>query len=398
MSRGDIRAAIFDGAGTPLRVEPTARPVLREGEALVRVSLCTVCGSDLHTYFGRRKEKTPCVLGHEPVGVVEEVCGDLRAVDGEPVRVGDRVVWAVAVSCGACFFCERGLPQKCASLRKYGHESITPQCGPVGGLATHCHLLKGTAIVRVPANLPDAVAAPAGCATATVAAVLRAALRPTPLTPLPAGGERVIQHSATFEGAQEAKQSLTPSLQGGGWGVGSSVVVFGLGMLGLTACAWLDALGFTAVACDVSDTRLSQATRFGARHRAKPDALAELVKSLTNGRGADAALELSGSPDAARAALEVLRVGGVAVWAGAVSPTEAVPVLPEAVVRRCLTLTGVHNYAPHDLAEAVRFLAANHARYPFAELVTKSFPLADVNDAFAFAESERPVRVGVAGD
>ena len=93
-----IRAAIFDGPGAPFTVERCARPTLGEGEALVRVALCTVCGSDLHTFTGKRKEKTPCVLGHEPVGVVEEVCGELRTVDGEPVRV----VWSVAVSCGTC--------------------------------------------------------------------------------------------------------------------------------------------------------------------------------------------------------------------------------------------------------------------------------------------------------
>src|SRR6266516_3233087 len=123
-----IRAAIFDGPNQPLSVEAATRPALQSGEAMVRVSLCTVCGSDLHTFTGRRKEKTPGVLGHEPVGVVEEVHGDLRTVDGEPVRVGDRVVWGVAVSCGACFFCTHGLPQKCEVLRKYGHEAITPQC------------------------------------------------------------------------------------------------------------------------------------------------------------------------------------------------------------------------------------------------------------------------------
>jgi alcohol dehydrogenase len=378
MSRSDVRAAIFDAPGTPLRVEAVARPALSAGEALVRVSLCTVCGSDLHTFFGRRKEKTPCVLGHEPVGVVEEVCGDLRAVDGEPVRAGDRVAWAVAVSCGACFFCARGLPQKCESLRKYGHERISPQCGPVGGLATHCHLLAGTAIVKVSGELPDAVAAPAGCATATVAAVLRTA---------GCGEPRPQGRWVALEGCPTHRPC----------GRGSpTVVVLGLGMLGLTACAWLDALGTTAIACDVSDARLSQAARFGARHLAKSETLSELVKSLTNGRGADVALELSGSPAASASALDVLRVGGTAVWAGAVFPTDSVSLLPETVVRRCLTLTGVHNYAPQDLADAVRFLTTHHARYPFAELVAQSFPLSDVNDAFHFAEAERPVRVAVA--
>ena len=136
-------------------------------------------------------------------------------------------------------------------------------------------------------------------------------------------------------------------------GSSPTVVVFGLGMLGLTACAWLDALGATVVACDVSDTRLSQAVRFGARHLAKPDALTELARSLTNGRGADVTLELSGSPHASAAALDILRTGGTVVWAGTVSPTDPVPVAPETIVRRCLTITGVHNYDPADLVAAV---------------------------------------------
>jgi alcohol dehydrogenase len=371
MKSGDVRAAIFDGPGRPFRVEPVERPELQPGEALVRVSLCTVCGSDLHTFTGRRKERTPSVLGHEPVGVVEEVTGALHDVNGEPVRVGDRVAWSVAVSCGGCFFCERGLPQKCQSLRKYGHEPITPQCGPVGGLSTHCHLLSGTAIVKVPAELPDAVAAPAGCATATVAAALRV------------GGLLV-----TSGGRKPPVSALADKH--------SVLAVFGLGMLGLTACAWGEALGLTVIACDVNDARLARATQFGAAHTAKLDMLPDLAKSLTGGRGADVALELSGSADAARMALDVLRVGGTAVWAGTVAPTEPVPVFPEEVVRRCLTVTGIHNYAPHDLAAAIEFLAANHDRYPFAELVVKSFPLAEVDAAFRYAEAERPVRVALA--
>jgi len=385
-----IRAAIFDGPGQPLRVEPIAHPILQSGEALVRVSLCTVCGSDLHTFTGRRKEKTPSVLGHEPVGVVQEVNGEVRDVSGESIHVGDRVVWAVAVSCGACFFCTHGLPQKCESLRKYGHEPITPQCGPVGGLSTHCHLLRGTAIVKVPAELPDEVAAPAGCATATVTAMLRAARQRTEIR----SQKSEVKRQRSEDRSQKTEE-CSSSLSSDHCPL-SSVVVFGLGMLGLTACAWADSLGLSVIACDVNDDRLAQAARFGAKHLAKPEALSDTVQAITHGRGADAALELSGSADAARAALDVLRIGGIAVWAGAVFPTPAVPVLPEMVVRRCLTLTGVHNYTPSDLADAVRFLTNNHTRFPFAELVAKTFPLAEVNNAFRFAEVERPVRIAVA--
>jgi alcohol dehydrogenase len=346
-----IRAAVFDGPGKPFRFEEMPRPVLGDGEALVRIKLCTVCGSDLHTFAGRRGGPTPCVLGHEPVGVIEELNGRVTDVDGQPLTVGDRVVWSVAVSCGTCYFCQANLPQKCVALRKFGHEPHAAD-GPLGGLATHCRLLSGTAIVKVPDGLPDAVAALAGCAVATVVACGEAS------------------------------------------GSGDAVVVFGAGMLGLTACAI--ASGSSAViACDVSDSRLSLAKRFGATHTSNPSEVVELAKSLTDGRGADAALELSGSSAAAALALDVVRVGGTAVWAGTVSPADAVPVNPEAVVRRCLRIAGVHNYAPWHLRDAVAFLAANHERFPFAELVAKSFPLDGVEEAFRYAEAEKPVRVAV---
>ncbi len=363
-----IRAAVFDGPGKPFRFECVARPKLGPEEALVRVSLCTVCGSDLHTFAGRRAQPMPSVLGHEPVGVIEEVNGEIRDVAGEPVRVGDRVVWAVTVSCGRCFFCTHGLPQKCESLRKYGHEVATAVRGPLGGLSTHCHLLAGTAVVKVPAGLPDAVAAPAGCATATVMAAYR------------------VWRAGLVLASRERERPESPSV----------VAVLGLGMLGLTACAVAAAAGHAVIACDVSDSRLSLARQFGASHTTKPTELIELVKSLTERRGADLVLELSGSADAAKLSLDVLRIGGTAVWIGAVSPIGTVPVNPEAIVRRCLTVTGVHNYAPQDLAAAVAFLAANHTRFPFANLVAQTFLLEEADTAFRIAEAERPVRVAVA--
>ena len=350
-----IRAAVFDGPGRPFRFEALPRPSLADGEALVRVRACTVCGSDLHTFAGRRGGPTPCVLGHEAVGVIEELCGAVADVDGHPLSAGDRVVWSIAVSCGECFFCRVELRQKCAALRKYGHERHSPDF-PFGGLATHNRLPAGTALVKVPHGLPDAVAALAGCATATAVACVEAG---------PVGGD---------------------------------TVVFGAGMLGLTACAIAAATSPAVTACDVSDSRLSLARGFGATHAAKPADVVELAKSLTDGRGADAAIELSGSRAAAALSLDVVRTGGTAVWAGTVSPTDAVPVNPEAVVRRCLRIVGVHNYGPRHLRAAVAFLAANHTRFPFAELVEKSFPLDEAGEAFRFAEAERPLRVAVVNE
>lgn len=330
-----IRAALFDGPGQPLRIVENAKPELASGEVLVRVSLTTVCGSDLHTLAGKRIEPVPCVLGHEAVGVIEDA-----SISGV-LKVGDRVVWSVAASCGSCFFCVHGLPQKCEHLKKYGHVRQDGSRGPSGSFASHVHLWPGTAIVKVPVNVPDEVAAPASCATATVAACL--------------------SH------IQEA----------------DSVLVLGCGLLGLTACAMLHAAGRNAVAVDADAERLRLAGAFGASSEPLP------------GRGADAVLEFTGSTEATLTGLSKLRTGGTLVLAGAVFPTPPLTLAPEQVIRKCLTIRGVHNYHPRDLQTAVDFLEKHHGSYPFASLVQAKFPLDDSQHAISHSMEFRPVRIGL---
>ncbi len=199
------RAVVFHGPGRPLELARLPAQEPRAGELLVRISACTLCRSDLHTHSGRRTEPTPIVLGHEIVGRIEAFGPAAVRVDarGNPAAAGDRVTWAIAVGCGQCFFCAEDLPQKCARPYKYGHQAATPErlCG--GGLADRIVLVPGTAWLRVPDEVTDLVAAPANCATATVAALLR--------------------H--------------------GGPVAGRTVLVLGAGVLGVTACAMARAAG-----------------------------------------------------------------------------------------------------------------------------------------------------------
>ena len=347
-----ISSVEFDGPGLPLRFIESSFPYLGAGEALVRVRLCTLCGSDLHTYFGRRSTPLPTVLGHEIVGDIVETHG-AKDLAGTLLKPGDRVVWSVACSCRRCFYCEHELPQKCDHLRKYGHLKADPDRGPSGGLTTHCHLLANTAIIRVPDSIPDAVAAPAMCATATVAAASRAA---------PVGDSETI-------------------------------VIFGAGLLGLTAAAL--SLAKNRIVVDPQPARLELAKAFGATHALTPAELPDCVRSLTAGRGADAVLEISGVPVAVEQAIDSARIGGTVVLVGSVFSTRPIPMLAEDFVRRCLTIRGVHNYAPIDLLTAIEFLGEGGRRFPFADQVVSTFPLAEVADAFAFAEAEKPIRVGI---
>ena len=111
---GEATAMIFDGPKKAMNPAVLPLPsVLAPGEAIVKIELATICGSDLHIIAGHREQKTPAILGHEAVGrVVESARKNLSP--------GDRVSWSIAASCGECSFCRRyDLPQKCASLFKY---------------------------------------------------------------------------------------------------------------------------------------------------------------------------------------------------------------------------------------------------------------------------------------
>lgn len=328
------RAMVFHGSGSPLEQVRYEVPRPQGGEILVRVTCCTLCRSDLHTYTGRRNEPTPLVLGHEITGRVEAVGPDVRGVP-----IGERVTWPVVVGCGSCFFCDDALPQKCERLYKYGHAR-----GLLGGgLADHVLLRPGTTILRIPAGLSDRVIAPANCATATAAAVLRAA----------------------------------------GDLDGRKVLILGAGMLGLAACAMAKAAGATVYVRDPEPTCRERALAFGASAGDPP------------ARGADVVLELAGVAASVREALERTRIGGVLVLAGTVASAPGIDLDPERIVRRLLTIRGVHNYTPGDLVTALDFLAGPGRGLPFESLVGSTFSLEQTEEAFAQALAHPGIRIAV---
>lgn len=349
-----VRAAVFSGALGRVQLTSFPRPVPAEGEVLVDVVGCTLCGSDLHTVEGRRQVALPTVLGHEIVGEIAEWSDRGPAphdVAGEPLSRGDRVVWAIVASCGNCVACRRGLPQKCHHGVKYGHEQAVERRTLTGGLAEACLLAPGTALVRLPPSMPLEVACPASCATATVAAALEPA------------GELA----------------------------GRTVAIFGLGLLGLTACAMAKAAGAAEViAIDPLAARRVKAQEFGATATVLPG---ELDRS--GSPKIDVAIDVSGSPRAIAEALSCTAVGACVHLVGSVAPVGTVPIDPEQVVRRVLTIRGIHNYAPRHLVQAVHFLSAWGMRYPFASLVDRWYQLSDAEEAFAEATRSQAVRVGV---
>jgi alcohol dehydrogenase len=354
------RAVVFTGPGNRLELVRFATPEPQGAELLVRITCCTLCRSDLHTHAGRRTEPTPIVLGHEIVGRIEEFGPAAPRYDaaGTPVTVGSRITWAVAVGCSSCFFCTADLPQKCERPYKYGHQRAALEHPTGGGLSDFIVLVPGTFWLQVPDDVADPVAAPANCATATVAALLR--------------------H--------------------GGPVAGRSVLVLGAGVLGVTACALARTGGARLVM--VSDPEpgcRERAVRFGATHPFPADAeqLEVGVRDATEGRGADLVLELAGTAGTVQTGLALARTGGTVVLAGTVAPVGKIGFDPEAVVRRMLTIRGVHNYHPHDLTTALGFLAGPGRDFPWQSLVVAEYPLEQAEQAFAAAHAQPGVRIAV---
>ncbi len=357
---GIAQVALFKGVGIPFEfcevpITDTANTVL------VEVLLATICGSDLHTVSGRRSAEVPCVLGHEAIGSVASHT-DVCSTDGKPLRIGDRIVWSLTTSCGACYYCvDKSLPQKCKTMFKYGHAQGVGENVLSGGFATHINLRKGTAIYHIPDSINDAEAVPINCALSTV------------INGLHTVGTRS----------------------------GETAVIHGAGMLGLYASCFLREEGYKVVAVvEKNESRLKVAKQFGATHTFNVDTVSteeidDILKEVTHGHGIDLGVEVSGAPSALPNLFEWLTVGGRCVTLGYVYPLDSVPINLHQLVTKCISLKGVHNYHPDVLKSALRFIADNRTRYPFAELIGATYPLSKIDTLFEVAFRQDAIRVAI---
>jgi len=346
------KAAVFESSHAPLRLTEIDVPELGSGQILVRNEYTTLCRSDLNTFTGKRTERIPTILGHEIVGRIEAFGPGAPSQDlrGTALRPGDRVTWAIYASDPESELSRRGFPQKGAGLVKYGHEQLTTENTLHGGLSECCLLRAHTPILRLDEAVPLPIAATVNCAVATVAGALRLA------------------------GDISERR----------------VAVSGAGMLGVFACAMSKTAGAQSVAAiDTDAQRLETARHFGA------DDTVQAVLNDTLRRNVDVVFELSGVPAAMENMLEWLAIGGTAIWVGATFPQEPLRIDAEQVVRRLLTIKGLHNYNQHDLLTAVTFVENHHRTYPFQHLIHDGFDLPQVNEAFAYALASNAYRVGV---
>jgi len=342
--------ASFINSTQKFSIKSDPLPSLKEGEILVK-NLCTsLCRSDIYTYQGKRVEKSPTILGHEIVGVIEQLGPNspVKDVRGNDLKIGDKVTWAIFASSPEDDLSKAGIPQKAKDLFKYGHEQITDDSHFHGGLSANTVLRKNTPIAILNKDLPNEIASLINCSVATVAGAIRL--------------------------AGELKDK--------------TVLVYGAGMLGIIACAMASKMGaINIIAIDENEQRLEVSKKFGATQALTPNAASE-VKG-------DIVLEFSGAISAMESSIHLLHIGGAAIWVGAVFAQPAVQINAEYLIRNLITIKGLHNYNNEDFINAVNFMELNHGNFDFEQLIKKGFVLDQVDAAFEYAVTHNPFRVSI---
>jgi L-iditol 2-dehydrogenase len=275
-----------------LEIADLPTPAPEPDEVLIQVAACGICGSDVHGYDGSSGRRVPpIVMGHEAAGRIAAVGKNVNGL-----AKGDRVTFDSTVYCGACPHCLRGNINLCDNRQVLG-----VSCGDYRRAGAFAEYVVVPA--RIVYRLPDQL-------SFTEAAMLEAV--------------SVALHAV-------AVTQMRPD---------DTAVVIGAGMIGLLILQSLRATGCSRVfVADLDDSRLKIAKELGATEilSSNSDLLAQVMK-LTNGTGADVALEAVGRSETVAAAIDCVRKGGTVTLVGNISPQITLPL--QKVVSRQIRLQG----------------------------------------------------------
>ncbi|HET6358865.1 Zn-dependent alcohol dehydrogenase [Streptomyces sp.] len=344
-----VRAAVLPAVGSPLEITDIHLPEPGPGQVRVRLAAAGVCHSDLSLSNGTMRVPTPCVLGHEGAGTVVSVGEGVKHVGP-----GDGVVLNWAPSCGSCHHCSIGEVWLCANAlagaaNVYARTGDGAELYPGLNVAAFAEetVVAANCVLPVPDGVPLTDAALLGCAVLT--------------------GYGAVHHSARVR-------------------EGESVVVYGVGGVGLATLQSARIAGAsTIIAVDVSEEKESLARGAGAtEYVLASDTTAKEIRTLTGGRGADAAIECVGRAATIRTAWESTRRGGRTTVVGIGGKDQQVTFNALELFHWGRTLSGCV-YGNSNPAVDLPVLAEHvrAGRLDLAALVTDRIGLDGIADAFA---------------
>lgn len=276
-----------------LEIVDLPKPEISANDLLVQVKACGICGSDIHGWDGSTgRRKPPLVMGHEAAGIVTAVGANVKGF-----AEGDRVTFDSTVSCGHCFYCQRGSINLCENRQVLG---VSCDEFRRNGAFAEYVVVPSRIAYQLPASLP-------------------------------------FEHAALIEAVSIAVHAAnrTPV------SLGDTAVVVGSGMIGLLVVQTIRLSGCSRViAVDLEDSKLELAKSFGADVGLNPkhcDVVQEVMK-LTGGRGADVAIEVVGASATVNTAIDCTRRGGSICLVGNLSPKVEMPL--QKLVTRELSVYG----------------------------------------------------------
>jgi D-arabinose 1-dehydrogenase-like Zn-dependent alcohol dehydrogenase len=352
------RVAVLKAYKAPYQIQEFDVPDPEPGAILLKITQAGICGSDLHSWRGdQSQEFNPIppkgrVAGHEGTGVIYKLGKGVNTDSlGHPIKEGDRLMYTAIKPCNRCYQCLNGNHNWCS-----GGAGVYAEAGNwpyfTGTYGDYYYITPNQPVFSVPDVLPDNVLGFINCAMGTV----------------------------------------TEGLTRAGCKEGDYVVIQGAGGLGLNATAMAKDMGaHKVIVLDRLPNRLKLAEEFGADHTINieefntPQKRKERVLELTNGRGADVAMELVGRAELLVEGVDFLTNGGTFVEIGDIVRGKTTPFDPSTVLRG-KKIMGSSMYRPSLLPVMMEMMAKNLNKRPYTKIVSNTFPLAKINDAFAQAE------------
>ena len=344
-----VLAATMPAPREPVRLREFAAPDPQPGGAVLRTIYSEVCGTDVHLHEGRLAGVPyPLIPGHVSVGVITDIRGSIRDIEGAPFREGDVVTFLdVHETCNSCYQCLVAKQTTRCPYRKVYGITYGANDGLLGGWSQAIWMKPGVKIVRMPAGLSPETFIGGGCGLVTALhAVDRGEIR-----------------------------------------LGQSVAVLGVGPVGQSAIA-LSALSGAVdiIAIGAPEDRLTFATRMGATHvlglDVPPEERVAMVRARTGGRGVDLVIEAAGAPEAVGQALDLVRDGGRVVICGQYTDHGPTSINPHSQVnRKHVEIRGCWGSDFSHFHRAVMLAARYAGHVPWAEMASRRFDLAHADDA-----------------
>lgn len=354
MTKGLV--SVFTVPGQPFELREYPTPEIEAGGVLIRNSGAMVCGSDLHVWRGDGDKPIPPhpkLLGHEFTGVVSAMGRGINTDSlRRPLKEGDRVAFPFFFPCNRCYQCIRGEFHACPFRSRPGNKGLEkyPFCD--GGFSEYFYLQPGHYVFKVPEELPTEAIPPVNCALSQV-----------------------------LFGLERVRVKF-----------GDTVVIQGAGGLGIYATAVAHDMGASQViVIDGQSDRLEMAKKCGATSTIllsdypTPEERVGRVKELTDGVGADVVVEVVGIAAAAIEGLDMVRMNGKYLDIGNISGG-SLNLPASKVILQQIKWSGLMHYDPWIIESALQFLVRTKDKYPLVSMISHTFPLEKINEAFEFAE------------